>query len=321
MSDPITVDELRPGDHACLTYSDRDERLDIVAAFVADGLDRGDKIICYTEDLSAEQLAAELVSREVTGARDGQLVIAPSRDVGLTGVGAQPVVDVLGAELAVSVEQGYPGLRVSADMCWAVAPTPAVERLAEFETALGSLFTSGKLTAICEYDRDRFDPVTLAFAARSHAKTVAALAYHDDPVLRICRQHRPPGVRIAGELDFTHRDALEQALSEAVRLDRHLYLNLAKLHFVDVACATLIAKTAFSLPPGRTMTIVASPMAASVLRLLGVEDSGAALSGGSSSGGVVSGRGPVGDALSARPGGSFPGGDVRLRLIEADELP
>ncbi|NUR71030.1 MAG: hypothetical protein HOU81_09425 [Hamadaea sp.] len=290
MSEPITVDELRPGDHACLTYSDRDERLDIVAAFIADGLDRGDKIICYTEDLSADQMTAELVSRDVTGARAGQLVIAPSRDAGLAGVGAQPVVDVLSTELAASVEQGFPGLRVSADMCWAVSPSPAAERLAEFETALGSLFSSGKLTAICEYDRDRFDPVTLAFAARSHAKTVAALAYHDDPVLRICRQHRPPGVRIAGELDYTHRDPLEQALSEAVRLDHQLYLNLAKLQFIDVACATLVAKTALSLPPGRTMTIVASPVVAAVLRLLGVRSSGSP-------------------------------SDVRIRLIEVDEHP
>jgi hypothetical protein len=32
------VDRLEPGDHACLTFSDPDERLDIPAALVADGL-------------------------------------------------------------------------------------------------------------------------------------------------------------------------------------------------------------------------------------------------------------------------------------------
>jgi hypothetical protein len=34
MVSPQAVDALGPGDHACLTFSDPDERLDIVAAFV-----------------------------------------------------------------------------------------------------------------------------------------------------------------------------------------------------------------------------------------------------------------------------------------------
>jgi hypothetical protein len=33
----VPVDELTAGDHACLTFSDEEERLDLVAAFVADG--------------------------------------------------------------------------------------------------------------------------------------------------------------------------------------------------------------------------------------------------------------------------------------------
>ena len=44
------VDRLEPGDHACLTYTDPVERQDILAAFVADGLDRGEKVISYTEN-------------------------------------------------------------------------------------------------------------------------------------------------------------------------------------------------------------------------------------------------------------------------------
>ena len=44
------VDRLEPGDHACLTFSDPAERQDILAAFVADGLGRGEKVISYTEN-------------------------------------------------------------------------------------------------------------------------------------------------------------------------------------------------------------------------------------------------------------------------------
>ena len=37
MATATSVEALAPGDHACLTFSDPDERLDIVAAFVRDG--------------------------------------------------------------------------------------------------------------------------------------------------------------------------------------------------------------------------------------------------------------------------------------------
>jgi len=88
------------------------------------------------------------------------------------------------------------------------------------------LFDGGRLCLICQYDRERFDAVTLAFAAKAHPKTVAALVYYEHPLVRICRQYSPPGVRIAGQLDYQHRDELEQALSESLRIDRHMHLNL-----------------------------------------------------------------------------------------------
>jgi hypothetical protein len=80
MASVIPVDRLDAGDHACLTFSDPEERFDILAAFVAAGSARGDKII--------------------------------------------------------------------------------------FESMVGKLFADGTVTAICEYDRESFDPVTLAYASR-----------------------------------------------------------------------------------------------------------------------------------------------------------
>lgn len=45
------------------------------------------------------------------------------------------------------------------------------------------------------------------------------MAYHDDPLPRICRQHRPPGIRFSGEFDYARPEPLHQALTEALRLD------------------------------------------------------------------------------------------------------
>lgn len=55
----------------------------------------------------------------------------------------------------------------------------------------------GTASVLCQYDRDRFDPVTLASVSAFHTRQVAAATYYADAVLRICRQYAPPGIRIA----------------------------------------------------------------------------------------------------------------------------
>src|SRR5258705_12342969 len=65
MATATSVEALAPGDHACLTFSDPDERLDIVATFVLDGLTRATKVMCLTESIPPDQLATELADRGV----------------------------------------------------------------------------------------------------------------------------------------------------------------------------------------------------------------------------------------------------------------
>ncbi|WP_203828531.1 MEDS domain-containing protein [Actinoplanes palleronii] len=277
----MTVDAIEDGDHVCLTYSDPDERLDLIADFVAAGLDRGHKVLCFTDSISPEKLTEELSWRGLAVARataTGQLAIAEGGRLwfanGSTSTSATDTLDTLTAEIALAREQGYDGLRVTADMWWATQPVAAVQELLAFESRAADLSTDGRLTAICQYDRDGFDPVTLAFAAEAHAKTVAAVAYHDDALLRICRQHRPPGIRIAGELDYTRLEPLQQALSEALRLDDDIHVNLGKLRFIDITTATVIAKAALSLPTDRHMIISCGGSVTETLRLVGADEAG-----------------------------------------------
>jgi hypothetical protein len=135
--------------------------------------------------------------------------------------------------------EGYPGLRVSADMVWATRPLAAIDQLLVFESDVSGLLADGRLIVICQYDRDSFDPVTLASAAEAHPRTVAATAYPDDALLRGCRQSRPPGVRLAGEIDASHTDALTQALIQAL-----IQVNLAEQRFIDAASTSRRVRTA-----------------------------------------------------------------------------
>jgi len=256
MAATTPVDRLTPGDHACLTFTDPEERLDILAAFVAAGQGRGERIICFTDAIGVDGLRAELLNRGLEAGRELTVVGSDRMWGGGSGPDAGTMVELLAHEMAQADRDGRAGLRITADMCWAARPQANAEQLLVFESEVGRLFAAGRLTAICEYDREGFDPVTLAYAARVHPRTVAATVYHEDPVLRICRQHVPPGVRVAGELDFARAGVLSDALAEAVRLDHDVHLNLNHLLFIDAGAATVILRAAAHLPDGRRMIVV-----------------------------------------------------------------
>jgi anti-anti-sigma factor len=271
------VDALGPGDHACLTFSDPDERLDLVAAFVGAGLDQGHKVLCFTDSVPADRLPGELEDRSVgalAAIRRGQLAVRDSDRSWLANgqPSARRMVDLLAGQLDEAAREGYPVLRMTADMCWANRPVAAIEQLLAFESAVGELFVDGRLAAICQYDRDSFDAVTLAFAAEAHTRAVAATVYHEDPILRICRQHSPPGVRVAGELDFTRAEPMTQAITESLRLDHDITVNLAQLRYIDAACVSIILQAARSLPPGRRLTVTCRGLVQEMFSLIHTSD-------------------------------------------------
>lgn len=272
MAGRTSVDRLEPGDHACLTFTDPEERLDLLAAFVSAGLRRGERVVSFTDVLRVGDLRREMDERGVTA--DGPVRIERSEE--LWGAGAGPnaatMVNRLKDEVDRADAEGRPGLRFTADMCWAARPQANAEQLLAFENEVGKLFADGRVTAVCEYDRDSFDPVTLAYAARVHPRRVAAAVYHEDPVLRICRQHVPPGVRVAGDLDHRRAGVLGDALGEAVRLDPDVHVNLNHLRSLDAGAAAVILRTAATLPASRHMVVVCSELVSRTLAVAGAAD-------------------------------------------------
>lgn len=277
MTAPDLIDSVGPGDHACLTFTDPDERLDLLAEFVHAGLAAGHKVLCLTGEVPVHRLPAELAEREVpvrAALSRGQLAIAGTVETWLAGGGAdaERMVALLAGHRERAAAEGYPVLRVTADMSWAVGPVPALDQLATFEERVGALFADGGLSAICQYDRERFDAVTLAMAASAHPRTVAAVVYHEDPVLRICRQHRPPGLRVAGEIDFTRAEPLGVAVEEALRLDGDVHVNLRHLRYMDAACAAVIVAAARAMTSGRQMIVTCEGLVGKVMALAGARE-------------------------------------------------
>ena len=266
----LTVD-----DRACLTFGEEDELFDVTAAFVRDGLAGGLKVI-WLSDAGPGSALAELSRRGIAvepAMAAGQMTADGCEGHLVSGqvFSADAAIGWLTRQLASSWELGFPGLRIAVDMSWALRPVTGIEQLPQFEEGIAAALAGTTASVLCQYDRDRFDPVTLASVAAFHTRSVATATYYADAVLRICRQYAPPGIRIAGEIDYKSEEPLALALAEAVRLDGDMTVNMGALAFIDAFCARMIADTAKMLAESRTVVLQCVPEVAVGFARLGVD--------------------------------------------------
>ena len=267
------ITDLAVNDHACLTFGEPEELLDLTAAFVRDGLDGGLKVV-WLCDATPDRATAELARRGV--AVDSALASGQLTAVGYEGrlldgqaFSAGQAMSWLTREMEAC---GAAGLRLAVDMSWALRPVTGVEQLPEFEEKVAAAVAGTTVSVLCQYDRERFDPVTLASVAAFHTRSVAAATYHADVLLRICRQYAPRGIRLAGELDYQACESLALALTEAIRLDGDVTVNMVPLAFIDVTCARMILDAARGLAPPRRVILRCRPGIAARFVLLGAAD-------------------------------------------------
>jgi anti-anti-sigma regulatory factor len=266
------VTDLTVIDHACLTFGDPEELSDLTAAFVRDGLADGLKVV-WLSDTGPQRAASELARRGIAvrpAVAAGQMAAAGCEGPLLSGQAFRPgpAVDWLDGQIADCKQEGFPGLRVAVDMSWALRPVTGVGELPDFEERIAAVVAGTPVSVLCQYDRDRFDPVTLASVAGFHTRSVAAATYYADAISRICRQYAPPGIRLAGEIDYNNAEPLALALAEAIRLDGDITVNMTGLAFIDGSCARMILDAARGLGGSRMVVLQCRPQTAARFVLL-----------------------------------------------------
>jgi anti-anti-sigma regulatory factor len=268
------ITELAVDDHACLTFGEEEELLDLTAAFVRDGLAAGMRVV-WLGDAVPQLAVGELARRGIAAGAAvdrGQMTATgcEGRLLSEQAFSAEAAVGWLAREVDLSREAGFPGLRVAVDMGWALRPVSGIEELPRFEEGITGVLDGGTASVLCQYDRGRFDPVTLASVSAFHTRSVAAATYYADAVLRICRQYAPPGIRIAGEIDYQAEQPLALALAEAVRLEGDVTINMAALAFADMACTAMIADAVRTMAASRTVVLRCQPGVGAGFARLGI---------------------------------------------------
>jgi hypothetical protein len=172
------VTAMKPGDHYCGIFrSDADHRT-IVVDFVREGVRRDEKIVYLVNLTSPAQLRAMLVAGGVdvdTLMAKGQLVIKTAREAYLRDGEFDPdrMIARLADETDQALSEGYPALRATGEMTWALGGEPGSERLIEYESRLNEFIRQhDRFYGICQYDRRRFDAEMLVDVLHTHPRVL-----------------------------------------------------------------------------------------------------------------------------------------------------
>lgn len=266
----VSVTRMNSGDHACLGFDDDETRWELRAAYADIGLSRGEQVVFFTDRATTPALAAEQLS--VGGftlgpaLMDGRLVVvneAPGYD---HATGFDPVERVhTWAELTGRArDDGFSGIRVAGDMGWVCEPGVDRDLLVEYETGLSPLFAEIGFTAICEYDRRKFDDDFLERVGHAHPKRLLRRL----GALDITRTGAE--LRVAGDVDLATREEFDSTLARALAgPDRPRVLDLSELCFMDVHAASTLVRLAGRLPCDHFLTVRSRPEQDRVIRLCG----------------------------------------------------
>ncbi len=171
MRQVFELKDLQPGDHACLLTSAIDEQGKVLAPFIEHGLGRGERCLYIANEQLDIGLEHELARQGLELARlrqEGRAEVLNRYHTFLRYARFEPILMIELLERAVrdTLERGYTGLRVVADMSWALII--GCDQLIAFEALLNDYTPNWKLTILCYYNLSQFPPQILQDVLRTH---------------------------------------------------------------------------------------------------------------------------------------------------------
>ena len=171
--------EVRSGDHILLIYEDSTALAAFSVPFIKQGLAKREQCLYVVDDLTLVDVTRALAAEGVDVEREierGSLVFLNAQEFyTLPGFDALGFLELTRRRVREASARRFAGLRIAAEMTWALTMGVREEDLAAYEALLDDAFSGmGSLVIACMYPRTRFSPAILHQLIRNHAKVVAA---------------------------------------------------------------------------------------------------------------------------------------------------
>jgi DcmR-like sensory protein len=250
---PTDLGSLEPGTHLCAFHRDESQLARLAATFVGHGLSAGDQLLYVATDEQADALLGVLPDHVHTvDAADalatGQLLVRTFADAYGTrrpdDLGA--VADGFRAAAELSRKDGFPALRVAAQMDGLAPLLGSVEEVLRWERMSTGLQHDLGVSSVCLYDVDRLGEEHMTSLAGEHAGLSPEHA--ETPLASFLAVDEPWGLRISGEVDLSNRDLLHRVLVARAKVLPRLHLDVQGLTFADIGCLLRLHAVADDLP-------------------------------------------------------------------------
>lgn len=274
----VPVEQLKLGDHACMSARDTDSPWKVFTAYTRTSLARREKVLLVMnpDDMNDDDVVALLDggSGHVAAARNsGQLSLKRNTEMYIPDgrFREDRTIELYTQEVNRSYSEGWAGLRLTADMSWAPRIGLDHDRLLDYEASVAPLFADPLFTAICWYDQERFGDGLLSDMTKVHPLRVL------ENLDSIDAGATQDGSRVSGSAELGTRAEFIESLREA--LDRQdttgparFVLDLRDLCFMEAHCAWQLISLAGSLPDGSEVTVRCGELLGLVLRQLGADE-------------------------------------------------
>ncbi|MBA8802269.1 hypothetical protein FB382_000560 [Nocardioides ginsengisegetis] len=240
---------LPPGTHLCAFHRDPGELTRIAATFVGHGLSAGDQLLYVTTDDGAQALLdalPDLAARDAVAS--GQLRLLSFADA--YGTRRPDDLDAVADGFRAAADQarkdGFPGLRVAAEMDDLAPLLGSSEEALNWERLCTGLQRELGVSSVCLYDAGTLDEEYRELLTREHAGLAPEVA--ESPLARFLAVDEPWGVRISGEVDISNHELLHRVLVSRAAVMPRMHVDLHGLAFADLGTVSRLRSVAASLP-------------------------------------------------------------------------
>jgi hypothetical protein len=169
----FTSEQFPEGTHMCLIYSNEEDRRNVISKFIGAGISNEDKVAYFADEMSPEDFILWLKDAGIdvpSGNEHNNLTVATTLETYCPGSKFDPdqMLDTLKNFYLTAKKENFSSCRVSGEMAWALRGMPGSERLMEYESKVNSILEQYPVTAICQYDANRFDGATILECLKVH---------------------------------------------------------------------------------------------------------------------------------------------------------
>src|ERR1700731_668323 len=155
--------EIGPHTHLALIYESKEEQFAAAIPAIRIGIARHERCVYVADDNTTRDVLDALRDGGIdvgTALESGSLTVATRRETTLKeGHFVPETLLRFWADAAdAATAAGFSGLRIVAEMTWALHGDPGTKRLIEFEAKVNDLVRSHPIVGICQYNRGRFAP-------------------------------------------------------------------------------------------------------------------------------------------------------------------